>query len=240
MFLLFILLSSFAFTKLFTYSTLLLFHPHSFLLLLFPNNLHIPVLLEYLTKPPNFSSYGLNSHAQDSDDISDVFTDRKFHQSTGIPPPAPPATVNQKDIQIQTQSQSNNLNHTLRGPNSSSSSSSSSSSGYSKGLNTATDPSITLPSSSNFSNESGRNDWNKKKASILARDTDDANSYPGNNSNNRSSDSNDVKGMDRNSQSGVGHTSTLSGTKAVSIRPSFSRTIGSADAERSGGEKMFA
>ena len=193
--------------------------------------------MEYLTKPPNFSSYGLNSHAQDSDDISDVFTDRKFHQSTGIPPPAPPATVNQKDIQIQTQSQSNNLNHTLRGPNSSSSSSSS---GYSKGLNTATDPSITLPSSSNFSNESGRNDWNKKKASILARDTDDANSYPCNNSNNRNSESNDVKGMDRNSQSGVGHTSTLSGTKAVSIRPSFSRTIGSADAERSGGEKMFA
>ena len=195
--------------------------------------MHIPVLLEYLTKPPNFSSYGLNNHAQDSDDISDVFTDRKFHQSTGIPPPAPPATVNQKDIQIQ------NLNHTLRGPNSSSSSSSSSS-GYSIGLNTATDPSITLPSSSNFSNESGRNDWNKKKASILARDTDDANSYPGNNSNNRNSDSNDVKGMDRNSQSGVGHTSTLSGTKAVSIRPSFSRTIGSADADRSGGEKMFA
>ena len=236
MFLLFILLSSFAFTKLFTYSTLLLFHPPSILPLLFRNHLHIPVLLEYLTKPPNFSSYGLNSHAQDSDDISDVFTDRKFHQSTGIPPPAPPATVNQKDIQIQTQSQSNNLNHTLRGPNSSSSSSS----GYSKCLNTTTDPSITLPSSSNFSNESGRNDWNKKKASILARDTDDANSYPCNNSNNRNSESNDVKGMDRNSQSGVGHTSTLSGTKAVSIRPSFSRTIGSADAERSGGEKMFA
>ena len=180
--------------------------------------------MEYLTKPPNFSLYGLNSHFQDCDDVGDAFTDRKIHQTPGIPPPPP--TMNQRD----NQSQSNPLNHTQRGPYSDSSNN-----GYSKGFNSTIDSSI-APPSSNLSNDSNRNDKNKKKVSTLARDADDVKPYP---SINRSNDNNDMKGMERNLHSAVGHTSTLSGTKAVSIRPSFSRTIGSADIDRNGGEKKI-